>query len=48
MRFYGFYNFKGGGTEQITGVANEGLPSATDVISQNNNIFFNGEMTDHI
>ena len=45
MRFYGFYNFKGGGTEQITGIANEGLPSATDVISQNNNIFFNGEFT---
>ena len=45
MRFYGFYNFKGGGTEQITGIANEGLPSAEDVVSQNNNIFFNGEFT---
>ena len=45
MRFYGFYNFKGGGTEVITGVANEGLPSSEDVVSQNNNIFFNGEFT---
>ena len=45
MRFYGFYNFKGGGTEEITGIANEGLPSSEDVVSQNNNIFFNGEFT---
>ena len=45
MRFYGFYNFKSGGTEEITGIANEGLPSSTDVVSQNNNILFNGEFT---
>ena len=45
MRFYGFYNFKGGGTEQITGITNEGLPSSEDVVSQNNDIFFNGEFT---
>ena len=45
MRFYGFYNFKGGGTEQITGIANAGLPSSEDTISQNNNILFNGEFS---
>ena len=45
MRFYGFYNFKGGGTEQITGQANEGLPSSTDNISNNPNIFFTGQFS---
>jgi hypothetical protein len=45
MRFYGFYNFKGGGTEQITGIANEGLPSSTDNISNNPNIFFSGQFS---
>ena len=45
MRFYGFYNFKGGGTEQITGISNEGLPSSTDNISNNPNIFFSGQFS---
>ena len=45
MRFYGFYNFKGGGTEQITGITNEGLPSSTDNISNNPNIFFSGQFS---
>ena len=45
MRFYGFYNFKGGGTEQITGITNENMPSATDTLSQNPNVFFNGQFS---
>ena len=45
MRFYGFYNFKGGGTEQITGITNEGLPSSTDNISNNPSIFFSGQFS---
>ena len=45
MRFYGFYNFKGGGTEQITGISNEGLPSSTDNISNNPNILFSGQFS---
>ena len=45
MRFYGFYNFKGGGTEQITGITNEGLPSSTDNISNNATIFFSGQFS---
>ena len=45
MQFLALYNFKGGGTEQITGVANANLPSATDTIAQNQNIFFNGQFS---
>ena len=45
MRFYGFYNFKGGGTEQITCISNEGLPSSTDNISNNPNILFSGQFS---
>ena len=45
MQFLALYNFKGGGTEQITGGTNANLPSATDTISQNQNIFFNGQFS---
>ena len=45
MQFLSLYNFKGGGTEQITGIANANMPSATDTISQNQNIFFNGQFS---
>jgi len=45
MQFLSLYNFKGGGTEQITGSANANLPSATDTISQNQNMFFNGQFS---
>jgi len=45
MRFYGFYNYKGGGTEQITGITNAGLPSSEDTISQNSNILFTGQFS---
>ena len=40
------YNFKGGGTEQITGIANENLPSDTDTISPRSRyVFFNGQFS---
>lgn len=45
MKFHGLYNFAGTGTEQITGVANTNLPSAEDFLSQNANVFFNGQFT---
>jgi hypothetical protein len=45
MQFISLYNFKGGGTEEITGVANENLPSATDTISQNQNYLFSGQFS---
>jgi hypothetical protein len=47
MKFVGFYNFKGGGTEQITGGANENLTyaDAEDIISNNDHIFFSGQFT---
>ena len=45
MQFIALYNFKGGGTEQITGIANANLPSATDTISQNQNYLFNGQFS---
>ena len=45
MQFLSLYNFKGGGTEQITGITNENLPSETDTVSQNPNIFFKGQFS---
>lgn len=45
MQFLSLYNFRGGGTEQITGVTNEGLPSVEDTISQDQNILFNGQFS---
>ena len=45
MQFLALYNFKGGGTEQITGITNANLPSATDTIAQDQNIFFNGQFS---
>jgi hypothetical protein len=45
MQFVSLYNFKGGGTEEITGIANENMPSATDTISQNQNLFFSGQFS---
>lgn len=43
MQFYGFYNAFGSGTEVITGGANANLASAEDVVSNNPNIYFNGQ-----
>jgi len=45
MRFVGMYNFGGGGTEVITGVANENLPSYTENVCYNEKVFFTGEFT---
>ena len=40
MKFVGMYNFGGGGTEIITGVANEQLPSHTENIGYNEKVLF--------
>jgi hypothetical protein len=45
MKFIGMYNFGGGGTEIITGVANEQLPSHTENIGYNEKVLFSGEFT---
>ena len=45
MQFLALYNFKGGGTEQITGITNANMPSSTDTISQDPNVFFNGQFS---
>ena len=43
MEFNGFYNFGGGGTEIITGVANENLPSHTENVCANEKMLFTGQ-----
>ena len=45
MLFYGFYNYKGSGTEEITAGDNENIPSASDTISQNADQLFNGQFS---
>ena len=45
MQFVSLYNFKGGGTEEITGITNENMPSDTDTINQDPNVFFNGQFS---
>ena len=45
MKFVGMYNFGGGGTEIITGVANENLPSHTENVCYNEKVLFSGEFT---
>ena len=45
MKFVGMYNFGGGGTEIITGIANENLPSHTENIGYNEKVLFSGEFT---
>ena len=45
MKFVGLWNFGGGGTEIITGVANENLPSHTENIGYNEKVLFSGEFT---
>ena len=45
MRFVGLYNFGGGGTEVITGVANDNLPSHTENVCYNEKTFFSGQFT---
>ena len=45
MKFVGMWNFGGGGTEEVTGVANENLPSHTENICYNEKTLFSGEFT---
>jgi hypothetical protein len=45
MKFLGMWNLGGGGTEVITGVANEQLPSHTENICFNEKVLFSGEFT---
>ena len=45
MKFYGFYNWKSAGTEEITGISAENVPSSEEVLSQNPNILFNGQFS---
>ena len=45
MKFYGFYNWKGGGTEQITGISAENVPSSEEVLSQNSTVLFSGQFS---
>ena len=45
MRFGGFYNFGGGGTEEITGGADPNLPSFTENVCANDQMFFSGDFT---
>jgi hypothetical protein len=44
MQFNGFYNFAGGGTETILGVANENLPSHTENVCANEKMLFTGQL----
>ena len=45
MRFGGFYNFGGGGTEEITGGADPNVPSFTENVCANDSMFFSGDFT---
>ncbi len=45
MKFVGMWNFGGGGTEEVLGVANENLPSHTEQIGYNEKVLFSGEFT---
>ena len=45
MQFYGFYNAFGSGTDEITGVGSESQPSAIDTITQQNDVLFNGQLS---
>ena len=43
MEFNGFYNFGGGGTEIIVGLANDNLPSHTENVCANEKMLFTGQ-----
>ena len=45
MKFAGFYNFGGGGTEEITGGTNENIPSFEENVCQNDKMFFSGQFS---
>ena len=44
MEFNGWWNFGGGGTETITGVANPNLPSHTENVCSNEKMLFTGQI----
>tara|TARA_R110000787_G_scaffold283338_1_gene395986 strand:+ start:52 stop:780 length:729 start_codon:yes stop_codon:yes gene_type:complete len=44
MQFNGWWNFGGGGTETVTGVANENLPSHTENVCSNEKMLFTGQI----
>ena len=45
MKFLGMWNFGGGGTETVLGVANENLPSHTENVCFNEKVMFTGQIT---
>ena len=45
MQFAGFYNFGGGGTEEITGVSNENIPSHEENVCSNDRMFASGQFS---
>lgn len=45
VKFNGFYNFSGNGTEIITGVGSETVPSYSEIINNNPKTFFSGQFT---
>ena len=45
MQFVGLYNLFGVGTEVITGVANEELPSRTETVTLDPLVLFSGQIT---
>jgi len=45
LKFAGFYNFGGGGTEEITGGSNENIPSFEENVCQNEKMFFSGQFS---
>jgi hypothetical protein len=45
MQFLGMWNFGGGGTETILGVANPNLPSHTENVCFNEKVMFSGQIT---
>jgi|APSaa5957512535_1039671.scaffolds.fasta_scaffold02985_16 hypothetical protein len=45
MKFAGFYNFGGGGTETVTGVTNKNLPSFEENVCNNDKMLFSGQFS---
>jgi|TARA_R110002020_G_scaffold296890_1_gene512638 hypothetical protein len=45
MQFGGFYNFGGGGTEEITGGSNENVPSYEENVCTNDRMFVSGQFS---
>jgi len=45
LKFLGMWNFGGGGTETILGVANFNIPSHTENVCFNEKVMFSGQIT---